>query len=356
MFRIIINHLDNVPNINNTTIVNKKIVYDEEVVLPTKNIEKNLVITNIRNVSVYELERCIRIILENNSNVIFYTVQYLEDNKQVNFYTNQAIETKVYKESSFANRSTYSLWEEAIKDLEIFLTYPENKDENSISLYDFAIVIENIKNNYYMMLESYRTKFEEKLKKVINYEGGILIYPLDYNNKTFEIDFLGFRKIKICKKNNELCMVNPSDSNGKKIFEILKLELSNLYDDFLNISDYLDGRDKKTNIKSVNSNFIVNASNTGIYIRLKNLNNQFGPSVLKMSSGVKDNNNDLINKEREIFKKIFVKIEDCPKWCQKQLYELRKEQLKEDRIKLNEINQENIKLMKKIKKFLVNKK
>ena len=353
MFRIIINHLDNVPNINTTTIVNKKSVYDEEVVWPTKNIEKNLVITNIRNVSVYELERCIRIILENNSNVIFYTVQYLEDNKQVNFYTNQAIETKVYKESSFANRSTYSLWEEAIKDLEIFLTYPENKDENSISLYDFAMVLENMKNNYYMMLESYRTKFEEKLKKVINYEGYILIYPFDCNIKTFKISSPNFDEIEFCKKNNELCLVNSNDINKKQIFNILKLELSKLYDEFLNIADFLDEKNKKTNIKSINSNFIVSASKNVIYIKIKNLNNQFGPSVLEMSSGVKDSNNYLINTEREIFKKIFVKIDDCPKWSKKQLYELRKEQLKEEEIKFNEIKQvdKNVKLLKKLKRF-----
>ena len=354
MFRIIINNLGRVPDIDNTIVINKNIVYDEDVVLHTKNIGEDLVITNIRNVSVYELERCIRIILEKNSNVIFYTIQYSDVDKKVTFYTNQKIESKTYKESSFASRKTYSLWEEAIKDLEIFLTYPENKDENSISLYDFAMVIENIKNNYYMMLESYRIKFEEKLKKVINYEGFIYIYPFDCNNKTFKIDVLGFGKITVCKKNNELCLVNSNELN-KQIFDILKLELSKLYDEFLNISDYLDETNKKTNIKSINSNFIVNAYNNGIYIELKNLNNQFGPSILKMSSGVKDNNNELLNKEKEIFKKIFVKIDDCPNWSKKQLYELRREQIKEDSIKLNEIKQEKKKI-KLIKKFLNNKK
>ena len=36
------------------------------------------------------------------------------------------------------------------------------------------------------------------------------------------------------------------------------------------------------------------------------------------------------NNEDEIFKRIFVRIEDCPEWSKKMLYEIRKNQLLEE--------------------------
>ena len=49
--------------------------------------------------------------------------------------------------------------------------------------------------------------------------------------------------------------------------------------------------------------------------------------------------NELQGKEDEIFKSIFVKIDDCPEWIRQELYQIRQEQLakenkKEKRLEL----------------------
>ena len=41
-------------------------------------------------------------------------------------------------------------------------------------------------------------------------------------------------------------------------------------------------------------------------------------------------------KENEIFKKLFVRIDDCPDWSRESLYKIRKKQLDEEKQKLLE--------------------
>ena len=56
-------------------------------------------------------------------------------------------------------------------------------------------------------------------------------------------------------------------------------------------------------------------------------------------------------KETEIFKSIFVKISDCPKWSQAMLYEIRNNQLLEEQ-KIEKQKQKRIELARKIFPFL----
>ena len=44
--------------------------------------------------------------------------------------------------------------------------------------------------------------------------------------------------------------------------------------------------------------------------------------------------NELLkDNEDEIFKRVFVRIDDCPEWCRQRLYEIRQNQLIEERHK-----------------------
>ena len=94
----------------------------------------------------------------------------------------------------------------------------------------------------------------------------------------------------------------------------------------------------------------------------------FSDSIVKKINSV-DVQDIVKNNELEIFKRSFVMIEDCPKWMQKELYEIRKNQiieekrmeeelkLKQEEQKLIEIEKENkkqkkLQLIKKVFPFI----
>lgn len=119
--------------------------------------------------------------------------------------------------------------------------------------------------------------------------------------------------------------------------------------------------------KAVNSNFNIKISYCGIWLSIKDFSNEsmkmelFAPSY---SNNYKLNCNSSVvsetfnGKEIEIFKRIFVKISDCPEWSQTILYETRQnelieEQKIEDKIKNKEMKKEKrLALTRKIFPFL----
>ena len=58
----------------------------------------------------------------------------------------------------------------------------------------------------------------------------------------------------------------------------------------------------------------------------------------------------LRGKEDEIFKKIFIRIDDCPEWSKQTLYQIRQEQLAEEKEQLykNMKKQKRLKLKRKL--------
>ena len=114
-----------------------------------------------------------------------------------------------------------------------------------------------------------------------------------------------------------------------------------LYDEYIKFTNF--STQFSNNVKPINSNFLVNISNddVDIYInsKINSINKDFSLLHSTHNSGkykCKCNSNilfDVINKnEDQIFKKIFVKIEDCPEWMRESLYELREKQVQDQLI------------------------
>jgi len=119
--------------------------------------------------------------------------------------------------------------------------------------------------------------------------------------------------------------MNILDQCGDKVLEY--------YDKFLESKEFYN--DFIYNIKSVNSNFFINSDKHNITISEKNRDN----SSFNLSAKIYDNkysyncnSNNIVdicrNNEDEIFKRIFIKISDCPEWTQEKLHQVRNEQLK----------------------------
>ena len=87
-----------------TTVVNKTIVYSDTV-LTLKEIGRDLKVTSV-SVSKYLFERCVQMILEENPNVVFNTIQYSYQQGKAIFYTDKITLIESWKKRDEKSRST----------------------------------------------------------------------------------------------------------------------------------------------------------------------------------------------------------------------------------------------------------
>ena len=341
-----ITHAARINRINNTnaTVVNKTIVYSDTV-LPLKDLGSNLKVSTISDVGEYSLERCLKIIFESNPNVVFNTIQYSKNDNKVYFYTNQEISTREYEESKFKKYKPITSRSELLEETKSILLTEKNNSSDCISLFDIAQLLKKMQHDYDMIEERYQSQFESIIKNAFG-DSSIIIYGFNYKKKLLRIGFKGwslgdYDEICFAKQNDDLYIVKSKSFYDKKVFAELSSGLSKLYDELISFADYKDDDNAKYNTKSVNSSFGVDISRYGASIFVKSQGNSYS-NDFKLFSPSCDNdysiecNSSIVNevfkgKESEIFKRIFVKIDDCPVWSQAMLYEIRQNQLAEER-------------------------
>jgi len=326
-----------VPHTTNTTVVNKTIVYSDTV-LPVKDLGGNLKVNTISDVSEYSLERCLKIIFESNPNVIFNTIQYSKNEEKIYFYTNKEISTKAWKDSKVSTYKPLTKSSEILEEIKNLLVSEPNKDNDCISLYDIAQLIKRKNTEYERDKHSCDNHFDYVISSKYLSSSRIVVYDFDYDKSELRIGFKykkDYDDIIFAKEDEDLYLKESESYRGKEILVELGDSLSKLYDKFIQYRDF-----KKQSLygfKSVNSNFLVavNAYEVSIFVR------KFLNAFRLASTNYNDNyfydcnSNTVISalkgKESEIFKRIFVRITDCPKWSQPILYEMRQNQLIEEK-------------------------
>jgi len=355
--------------ITHTTVINKTILYSDTV-LSLKDIGDNIKITSIEDVNEFSLESCLKTIFESNPNVIFNTIQYSKNDKKVYFYTNQEITVKEFEESKYTKHKPINSSSQILEEVKKLLTTNKIKNNDCISLYDVAALMHQMNYKYESIKDSYDRHIDNLITQEFDSSTSIVIYDFDYDNKELSIGFNyvgdNYDEITFIKKQGDLYISKSESSWDKDVIAAIGTELSQLYDEFIKFSNYKD--EKNYDVKPVNSNFFVDISSYGVDIFTKSITNQF-MKEFKLSSHSYDDKyayhcnstaiiGSLKGNEDEIFKKIFVKISDCPKWSQETLYEIRQKQLKkeqkiEDEIKYEEIKkQRRLELKRKIFPFL----
>lgn len=361
-----------VPSVPHTTVVNKTIVYSD-MVLPLKDTGNNLKVTSIENVSEFSLESCLKTIFESNPNVIFNTIQYSKNDETVYFYTIQDITTKAYEESKFTSYKPITSRTEILEEVKKVLLSPKSKDNNCISLYDVLTLLKKLYSEYENIIKKYQNKLQDIAKYKIGDNSSLLLYSHNFKEKIIHIGFRNrfiwdnwpkkFDDIYFAKQNGDLYVVKSESSYTNEILSALGSTLSEMYDELLKYADYTDYKYSKYDIKPVNSNFSISISYNGVWITVKYLKELelFATSYdngyeLRCNSSVV--NEALNGKKTEIFKRIFVKISDCPEWSQAMLYEIRQAQLAEeqrieDKLRYKEMRKEKrLALTRKIFPFL----
>lgn len=218
---------------------------------------------------------------------------------------------------------------EVLQELKSILEYDEdeNKDENSISLYDVLKVMRE-KTEEEILLDRKLEKiireayYPEKfyLDIVKDYKNGVLIIRGDLIKGTF------------IKQNGDLILKSNDYYPLQDILYKCGDAISKRYDEFMENTSFYRDRMTMTNVRSTNSSFRINSDDEflsfgdGMVFELKTTIEGKREYMLdcnsyNLASFFEDN-------EYELFNKIFVKIDDCPKWSRKDLYKIRKRQLK----------------------------
>ena len=181
---------------------------------------------------------------------------------------------------------------------------------------------------------------KEKDTKEKYYDSSTVLYDFDYEKKQLRIGFKywsdDYDKIVFSKRDGDLYIVESESLKSQNILMFIGKNLSILYDEFMKYYDFKRLSTYKT--KPLNSNFNVAISQYGVGIYV----NSILSKDFKLSSYCFKNEYDyecnstfvlsaLQGKEAEIFKRIFVRIDDCPEWSRQALYQIRQNQLEEEK-------------------------
>ena len=230
---------------------------------------------------------------------------------------------------------------------------------NIISLYDIYSTIYKKAEEFQNLEKNYNNEMNSIIKDNYSDLSSIVIYGMDFDKCELSIGFkenyYSCEDIKFSKKNNNLYIVNKIENSlfSDKIFKLLNSTLSSAYDNFIRFKDIK--KQHSYEIKCFNSFLLVNIYKYGVDIfDNDNFNNTFKLQHFSYSKNyVLNTTNNYIfriinDNEEKLFKNTFVKIDDCPKWMRKHLYEIRKNQIieKTNSIKVDDNKKEENKSFK----------
>lgn len=238
---------------------------------------------------------------------------------------------------------------EILKELRKILLTDKIKDDGQISirdkyisLFDIQPLIADQKQKFENTKNFFETKLVNRLEKIYN-NYRVIIHDFNYEKKELRIGFttsnsyMNCSTIRFSKNGENLYLIDSETIYGDDVFKECKDILSGLYDALMNFYDFKTQNNYR--IQMINSNLNTNISYHGVCIERENpeslFKDYFSLRLYEDDKIVKKINTSEISElvdgnEIEILKKSFVMINDCPKWMQKQLYEIRKNQIIEE--------------------------
>lgn len=218
---------------------------------------------------------------------------------------------------------------------------PVTLDETCISLANVYTCIINEKNRFETTKKVFKCLIEERIEKHFGEGSLTAFHGLDFSTDEISISFRknrydDYKKVVFAKYNDDVYLKSSETSYGKDVFGVLYEIIFNAYNELIKFKNY--DQEKCYYVKTINSNFIANISHYGVDIcdspdfssKFKlikaSCNNTY---TCECNSGIVLNTVKGI--EDEILKCTFVRIEDCPNWMKDSLYEMRKNELEEQK-------------------------
>lgn len=224
---------------------------------------------------------------------------------------------------------------EILEDVRELLQHEKCKDSECISLYDVYCVVAQQMNRYINLENDLVGYIENEMHD--DFSIGMQPYHverIDYNNRRLIIERDG-DKVIFVKKDNDIFVEGATMVNAQTMLMVCGHKISNFIDycmEYKNLFTQICN-----NIESVNSEFKINIESDNICLYQNGINSSINDFELIISTVFNSydyycSSNDVIeifkNNEKDIMKRIFIKIEDCPRWTHDILYEIRHSQLK----------------------------
>ena len=146
-------------------------------------------------------------------------------------------------------------------------------------------------------------------------------------------------------KQNDDYIFQSKNNNFDNVLSLIRNDLIVMYDELIKFHEFMT--DEVYFKKSVNSSFEFTIYNSCVFINYRNsigLLENFNITYYNKNNSFEyyTNKKNILNiisdNEEQIFKKIFINIEDCPKWSRDILYNFRNMQLNKEKIKNLKIN------------------
>ncbi len=326
------------------TVINKNIVYTDTV-LSLKDLGENIVLNTVRNIDEYNFEDCIKVIMEENSDIVFNTVQYSRAEKKIYFYTDKSISTKKWDERGTRIYEAISTKQQILEEIKRVLGEIHIVPEDCVTLYDVFCVIDSIKDRKNSVKERYDDVLTNMVKNHISKSSSIHFDEFDYDTGTLIMRFsysnFEYKSIQFVKEDGDLRILKSDSPWAMEVLECVGTTLSALYDEMLKFSKY--NFDKSKEVKPINSNFMVDVDpRYGVDIFSRGIENTWIKDF-EVTHRTYDDDNEydvkcnsnivmeaVKGKETELYKRIYVKICECPKSLGDDLTSLREKQLDDE--------------------------
>ena len=321
-------------------LINNNILFSDTV-LPLKDLGSNLVVTSISKINEFAFEDCLKTIFEVNPGVVFNVIQYSRRDKKIYFYTDRKINVDAWNEKNISTYKPIQSTNKIIDEIDNLLGYEDNLDEECISLYDVSRLVKSKYEDYKQMINAYRLKIGRAIYKKHPYNL-IHVDEFDYDNNELMLEtsiWDSWEKMIFKKSDDGDLYIYKSESHIDKDLLLYAGDLiSDLYDECMDYKDF--NEQVRYGILSTNSDFKAFISKYAIMFSTSGLHNfkrdfELIDYTCDDDYDCKCNSNMILNKvkghEEELLKNIFVKIDDCPKWSQEKLREMRKEQIEKKR-------------------------
>lgn len=241
---------------------------------------------------------------------------------------------------------------EILEEIKNVLKQENNKQSDCISLYDVLNLIKETNS----IFDEMDLRYHNLICNIIDesdtdyYSYDVVGPNFNYEKEELTLTLIkdkGFEDICFSKKNGNLYIKHTNATDTKKIFAILSGVLSNCYDDFMKYKQFYS--EYKSRIRPVNSNFFISIHNYKISLYSSALEitsdfvlyNDINDNRYKYSCNSNQILNAVTKYEDKIFKKIYIKIDDCPKWSRDVLYYFRKKELNEEN-KIKEMRKQKV--------------
>ena len=273
---------------------------------------------------------------------------------------------KIYNYSQLDNETKIRL----LKEIKNILGSEEVLDDEYISCSDLLEIVEKERSKYYEC----KHQFDELMSNIMRQKfpdgDDVSVTDFDYDKKELIVSCKNHitkhnagdegDEIRFTKNNGDLSITSSSTSllHSACVLDLFGNYLSMLYDSLMSFAEF-----KSNNfncIKPINSNFSVSISHRGVSI----VDGDMLSGVLEINAKNEWNSNEyssicnsneimnaLRGREEEIFKRVKVKISDCPIWCQQLIEEEKNAKIEEERIRTEAENKQNRKRKELIKKI-----